>query len=157
MFKWLCDLGKITLSSDAVYPCCNEGKRVLNCVVSHMISDLSGCCMEEHRQASGQACSCFCRYGCEGRIKHRNEFVSCWILAPLFATGVPASPGSHVTCVCVCVCVCFFQMSAWSVLLKNNVPASCTSYVISATDIGSVHGVPAWSGDMWWTLVAKLM
>jgi len=58
------------------------------------------------RQASGQACSCFCRYGCEGRIKHRNEFVSCWILAPLLATGLPASPGSHVTCVCVCVCVC---------------------------------------------------
>jgi len=60
-------------------------------------------------------------------------------------------------CVCVCVCVVFFQMSAWSVLLKNNDPTSCTFCVISAMDIGNVHGVPAWSSDMWWTLVAKLM
>ena len=55
-------------------------------------------------------------------------------------------------CVCVCVCVCvwlvFFQMSAWSVLLKNNDPTSCTFCVISAMDIDSVHGVSAWSSDM---------
>ena len=161
LFKWVCDLNKITLSSNAVYPCWNEGKRVLNCVLSHTISDLSGCCMQEHRQASGQACSCFCRYGCEGRINNVTNLLAAesWLHCLLQAYSFTRFARYVWVCVCVCVCgwLVFFQMSAWSVQLKKNEPTSCTFCVISAMDIDSVHGVPAWSSDMWWTLVAKLM
>ena len=60
-----------------------------------------------------------------------------------------------MVCVCVCVCVCECVVGFLSDVSlvgsaeeQRSYKLYCTFCVISATDIDSVQGVPAWSSDM---------
>ena len=103
----MCDVGKITLSSDALYPCCNEGKRVLNCVMSHTFRTCQDavCKSTDRHQAKPAAVSADTAARGGSNIVTNLLAAESWLHCLLQAYQLHPVRTLRV-CVCVCVCVC---------------------------------------------------